>query len=187
MNYPLNISVHHQPSHAWGYCDYSPFTERNQWIEVEVSTNNAIYNTAPLTRNEGKGVRERKKRKGLVLARTKAVNSPESCISEGEMGGWSQANTNTQGWPKRICTAGPVFLLFKSWAPCPHLLPSSTSPRSCQQLGLSFTGTSFNEQSITLLFVYLSIYNMKSSMEPPASLVAFTACVHSRGRSAVAM
>ncbi len=83
---------------AWGYCDYSPFIERNQWIEVEVSTNNAIY-TLPLwqemrVRSEKGKKRERKGFGACTNTVARAVNSPESCISEGGMGGWSQANTN---------------------------------------------------------------------------------------------
>lgn len=95
VNYPLNISVLHQPSLPGDTAIILPSLSETNESRLKFQQT-MPYITLPLWQEmRVRSEREKKREKDLVLARTRAVNSPESCISEGEMGGWSQANTNT--------------------------------------------------------------------------------------------
>jgi len=146
---------HHRPSLAHGIPWLFSLHWANQWIEVEVSTNNAVYNTALLTRNEGKEWERKKTEKDLVLARTRAVNSPESCISEGEMGGWSRAKTNT-GLAQEDLHRWARFPPFQIPSPMPSSaallhIPSAVNSWACHSLEPLLK----SNQSLHYLFIYL--------------------------------
>lgn len=146
------------------------FIEWNQWIEVEVSTNNVVYKSASSTTNEGKegGGKKRKGFGARTNTSARAVNSPESCISRGVMEGWSRANTNT-GLAREDLHRWARFPPFQFPSPVvpsaiccpPPYPPAAVNSWVCHSLEPLI----MSNQSLLYLFIYLyTVWSQVSSL-----------------------